>query len=58
MTLLVSLLKRVDELDYCNEYGFVSQFVHISVEIAKCSDPVSNMTLTGFEGVPINRVPT
>jgi hypothetical protein len=32
--------------------------VHISVEIAKCSDPVSKMTLTGFEGVPINKVPT
>ena len=54
----MSLLNRVDEFDYCSEYGFVSQLLHISVEIAKCSEPVSKMTLTGFEGVPINKVPT
>jgi hypothetical protein len=29
----------------------------MSVEMAKCSDPVSKMTLTGFDGVPMNKVP-
>lgn len=54
----MSFVNNVDDLDYCNEYGLVSQLVYISVEIAKCSEPVSKMTFTGLAGVPMNKVPT
>jgi hypothetical protein len=29
----------------------------MSLAIAKCSEPVSKITLTGFSGDPMNRVP-
>jgi len=53
----VSLVSNFELEDYWSEYGFVWQLVHISVEIARCSEPVSKMTLTGLPGVPMNKVP-
>lgn len=55
----LELLDKISlEDDYFNEYGLVGQFLHISLAIAKCSEPVSKMTLTGFDGVPTFKVPT
>jgi len=38
--------------DLASEYGFVGQLVQRSLATARCSEPVSRITLTNFEGVP------
>lgn len=38
--------------DSASEYGFVGQLMQRSLATARCSEPVSRITLTNFEGVP------